>query len=138
MIWVSSAAGLPEAQSWLPAVVGLVIAIVGGGGVASLIKSRPEGSKILVDAAGGVVVLQTGVITDLRNQLEEARSRSDRQDLALKEAQGQIEELRKHVTEMSSLRVENDRLKVRVTEQETEIQQLRIRVDELEHPHLIS
>lgn len=129
------AASAGDSTRWLPYVVGLIVTILTGGGVAALIKAKPEGSKILVDAAAGVVVVQTGVITDLREQLEEARNRSDRLSDQLEEAQVQINELRQHVSEMSSLRLENDRLKARVTEQEAEIQTLRKRVDELEHPH---
>lgn len=118
----------------IPAIVGLIAVVLGGGGIAALIKSRPEGSKILIDAAAGVVVVQTKVITDLREQLDEERTRGDKQAILLEQALAQINELRGHVTEMSNLRIENDTLKARVTEQETEIQQLRKRVDELEHP----
>jgi predicted nuclease with TOPRIM domain len=131
MIFASSAASDP--QSWLPAIIGLIVAVLGGGGVAALIRAKPEGSKILIDAAAGVVVVQTGVITDLREQLEESRSRSDSQEKQLKEAQGQIDELRRHVTEMSTLRVENDQLKSRVSHLEVDNQRLRERVAELEH-----
>jgi len=119
------AAGASDPQNWLPAVVGIIVAILGGGGIAALIKSRPEGSKILIDAAAGVVLVQTGVITDLRKQLDETK-----EDLNL--ARDQIDELRTHVSEMSLLRVENDRLKIRVNDQEREIQRLQQRVVELE------
>lgn len=123
-----------SSQSWLPAAVGVIVAIFGGGGVAALIKSRPEGSKILIDAAAGIVVVQTGVITSLRDQIEKSQRQSDLQASQLKEAQTQIEELRSHIMEMTALRVENDQLKVRLSEQEVKIQHLRARVAELEHP----
>jgi hypothetical protein len=116
MIFASNVAGDP--QNWLPTAIGLVVAILGGGGVAALIRAKPEGSKILIDAAAGVVVVQTGVISDLRKQLEEARA--------------EIDELRQHVDAMSPLRIENDRLKIRVEHLEFENTQLRKRVAELE------
>lgn len=54
--------------------VELAVVIIGSGGLAgavvALIKVRPEATRITVDAAEGAVVVQTGVITDLRNENE--------------------------------------------------------------------
>jgi uncharacterized coiled-coil protein SlyX len=124
VIFASSVTGDP--QSWLPAVIGLVVAILGGGGIAALIRAKPEGSKILIDAAAGVVVVQTGVISDLRSQLTETQEQ-------LEEAQKQINKLRTDHLEMNILRHENSQLNTRIAEQELEIQGLRSRVAELEH-----
>ena len=130
MVFASNATNL---QPWLPGVVGIIIALFGGGGVAALIKSRPEGSKILIDAAAGVVVVQTSVITELRSQLDESRVQISSQYEILKKAQEQIDELRGHIAEMSILRSENDLLKVRVSDLELENGRLLGRVAELEH-----
>ncbi|HEY2455583.1 MAG TPA: hypothetical protein VGI71_23810 [Scandinavium sp.] len=108
--------GLPP--GWIPYIVGVIIAIFGGGGLAALIRARPEGSKIVVDAAQGAVIVQSGVITDLRHQL--------------RDAQDQIDELRGHISEMSLLRVENDRLRSRVTDLEHDNEWLRERISSLE------
>ncbi|HEY5990767.1 MAG TPA: hypothetical protein VIV12_30885 [Streptosporangiaceae bacterium] len=117
MASANAAAG--GADKWLPYVVGVVVAVLGGGGLAALMKSRPEGSKILVDAAQGVVLVQTGVIDRLNRELGEARA--------------QIAELGAHMAEMSSLREGNDRLKARVSELERQNARLKRRVSELEH-----
>jgi hypothetical protein len=86
MIFVSSAVDtVPNIQGWLPAIVGLVLALGGLGGLATFVKSRPEGSKILIDAATGVVVVQTGVITELRSQLDETRHELDKAKIQIDE-----------------------------------------------------
>lgn len=114
-----------QTTNWLPAIAALIAVVLGGGGITALVKSRPEGSKILIDSATDVVVVQKGLITDLRDRLEHAEG-------ALEIALAEIHELRGHVAEMSALRMENDHLKARVTDQEYEIRRLRNRVTELE------
>lgn len=115
---IASSVPVAGASSWLPYAVPVIVALASGGGLAALLKSRPEGTKILVDAAQGLVVVQTGVITDLRTSLARAEA--------------QIDELRSHVSEMSTLRTENDRLNRRVDELERENSRLKARVSELE------
>ncbi len=63
-----------QATNWLPVVVGLIVAVLGGGGLVALFRARPEGSKILVDAAQGAVIVQSGVIDSLRADLNAARA----------------------------------------------------------------
>jgi hypothetical protein len=96
-----AAAGTP---GWVVVVVTAIGAVFGGGGVVALLKVRPEGAKIVVEAAEGAVIVQTGVIKALRDDLTRA--------YAL------IEELRKEVAGMPGLRLENFRLKRRVEELE--------------------
>lgn len=84
------AAAPPGGGSWLPLIVGVIIALGGGGGIAALLRSGPEGSKIVIDAAQGAVVVQSGVIRSLEDQLARALE--------------QIAELRSHVTEVNELR----------------------------------
>lgn len=104
MIPLTAAAG-GGAPAYLPYVIGVIVAVFGGGGLAALLKSRPEGSKIIVDAAAGAVVVQSGVIDDLNGQLEDARK--------------QIRELQSHLSELSELRAKNAALERRVLELES-------------------
>lgn len=75
-----------------------IIGIVFGGGVASaivaLIKVRPEAGQILVTTAQGAVIVQTGVIESLRQEIARLGE------------------------EMSELREQNDRLRARVRDLE--------------------
>src|SRR6266700_1104570 len=75
----------------LPYIVGAILAAAfGGGGYAVLRNAGREGSKIIVDAAQGAVIVQSGVIKDLNDQLKDQRE--------------QIRELRSHITEITELR----------------------------------
>lgn len=112
------AAAPGSAGSYLPYVVGIIVALLGGGGLAALLRSGSEGSKIVVDAAQGAVIVQSGVIGTLERQL--------------KDAQDQIAELRAHMTELNSLREENRSLRGRQAQLEQENTALSRRVAELE------
>lgn len=132
------AASTIQSPNWLPTIAALIALILGGGGITALVKVRPEKSAILIDSATDVVVVQKGLITDLRAQNERTEDKLSATNLQLERAQEQIRELQQNVAAMSSLRLENDRLKARVTAQDLEIKQLRARVDELEHPSQVS
>lgn len=55
----------------------LVVAILGStglvGGIVALLRVRPESGKLIVEAAEGAVVVQGGVITELRRELNSLR-----------------------------------------------------------------
>lgn len=55
--------------------VGLVVALFGGGGLAALLRLRGDTSRIVVDAAKDVVVIQRGAIESLQAQIEALTSR---------------------------------------------------------------
>jgi len=104
-------------ENWLSVLIAFIVAIFGGGGIAALIKSRSEGSKIVVEAAQGAVVVQSSVIDSLREDLNAARA--------------EINELRSHMTELNSLRGRvrelehtNEILKVDNTRMESQIKDL--------------
>lgn len=65
----------------------LIIALVsaGGifGGIVALLRVRPESGKLVVEAAEGAVIVQSGVIESLREELGELSERLDtaREDL---------------------------------------------------------
>ena len=103
---------------WLPWIVAGVAAILGGGGITALLRSGKEGSRILVDAAQGAVVVQSGVITTLREDLQSAHA--------------EIAELRAHMAEISDLRGQIRDLSRENETLKSENEQLRERVRKLE------
>lgn len=56
----------------------LIVAILGSsglvGGIVALVKVRPESGRMIVEAAEGAVVVQSGVITALRDELADLRA----------------------------------------------------------------
>lgn len=82
----------------------IISAIMGGGflsGVYALLKLRPEAGQITVTAAQGALIVQTGVIESLREEL---------QRLA-----GEIQELRQ---ELEAERKEKENLRIRIKDLE--------------------
>lgn len=140
------AAGSGALGSWLPAVIGGIASLLTGGGLVALFKARPEGSKILVDTAQGAVIVQTGVMTSLRESLKSAEDKNDATEKRLSGALREIADLRSHITEVNELRgkvrtlehdneqlaSENARLRARQSQLELENEDLAGRVAELE------
>lgn len=91
-------------DNWLSVLIAVIVGIFGGGGIAALLKARPEGSKILVDAAQGAVVIQSSVLESLQAHIV-------RQD-------AEIAELRTHISEVNTLRANERDLRERVRELE--------------------
>jgi hypothetical protein len=89
-------------HNWLTLVVAAVIGLFGAGGLNALLKSRKEGTKILVDAAQGAVIVQTTVIDSLREELKIQKDESEKESSELR---AEIAELRTHMAEINSLRV---------------------------------
>jgi len=71
------------------------------GGVYALLKLRPEAGQIVVTSAQSAVIVQSGVIENLREELERIEARFDAQE-----------------AEIISLREENTKLRARVRELE--------------------
>lgn len=63
--------------------VAVVIAVLGSGGliggIVALMRVRPESGRMIVEAAEGAVVVQSGVITELRTDLAEVREEAERE-----------------------------------------------------------
>lgn len=85
--------------------VSLFVALLGAGGlvgaVVALVKLRPESGQIVVTAAQGALVVQSGVIESLRNQNAHQQARID------------------------DLQMENNQLRMRVGTLERELHSLR-------------
>jgi hypothetical protein len=54
-------------------VVSVIVGVAGGGGLAQLIRVSSDRSRVMVDAAQGAVIVQTSVITDLREEIQRLR-----------------------------------------------------------------
>src|SRR6266705_3902058 len=96
----------------LGAVVGVVVALGGGTGLAAILRSRPERTRILIDASNDVVVMQKGAITDLRAEIADLRARVE----SLYLFQSRVREL-EHDNEV--LLADNTRLRARVSSLES-------------------
>lgn len=83
--------------------VAVLIAIVGTGGIigglVALLKVRPESGKLIVEAAEGAVLVQAGVMRELRAEIEALRK------LEMRTARRE-QDLRR---ELAELRAELDR-----------------------------
>lgn len=106
--------GQTELTEYIP----WAIALLGGGGVVgaivAFIKVKPEAGQLVIKAAEGAVVVQSGVIEDLREQLE---AQSLRIDLLERDKQAAL-------WEAAKVRAENDLLVQRVKHLEQEVQHL--------------
>lgn len=63
-------------KEWIPLIQAVITFLFGGGcvGLVTLVwKIRPEAGKIVVDAAKGVVLMQSRVLEDVRLELKECR-----------------------------------------------------------------
>lgn len=103
-------------SSYLIAVGGLITAVIGG--IAVFRKTKPDVSAVLVDAAQDVVVIQRGVIEELR--------------VGLAEAHRQIKELQGLEAEVAGMRIRLRDLEDENTRLRSENQTLRDRVQHLE------
>jgi hypothetical protein len=103
---------------YLSFLVPIILALLGSGALVAFFRARPEGSKIIVDAAQGAVVVQSGVIEDLRDQLTEAR----KQLAEFHELQAEVGRLRRevrtleHDNEMLTLKNEGLERRIQILE----------------------
>lgn len=107
------------------AIIGLVVtALFGGGGIVALLKFRGENTKVIVSAAGEMVLVQGNVVALLRAEMAELRQRCD----AL---EAEAEEARKVRGELDELRGYHEEVKLERDEARGEARRLRIERDEL-------
>lgn len=113
---------------WLPWVAATVFSVLGSGGLAALLRwytdrdaARTEPTKIIVDAAQGAVVVQSGVLADLRHELSDTQERLETASAEITQLRSQMAEITQlraqvRVLEDSnrSLKADNDRLRSRV------------------------
>lgn len=90
--------GAVDTSDWI---IPVVSTLLGGGligGYVSLRKLKPEGDQIIVSAAKDVVVVQKGLLDDMRNEIDEMRRRFTQreriQDAALTACEEREKEMR--------------------------------------------
>jgi predicted RNase H-like nuclease (RuvC/YqgF family) len=116
------------AQVEVGTIAAIVVAVIGAGGIGgaivAFIKAKPEASKILIEAAGEVVVIQKGTIEHLQEEISDLRIRLDQAD-GLRD---RVSELERHLAraerENKRLSEENAAQKVRIVELEARVNQL--------------
>lgn len=100
-------------------VVNIIIAVVGSGGflggIYALLKLRPEAGQITVTAAQGAILVQTGVIDTLREELIRVRA-----------------ELHAVEKENEALRAANKELRDKLLELEQRMDRHKQRLEEIE------
>jgi hypothetical protein len=106
----------------LPIVVGLIGSGGGAAAVATLYKLRPEAGQILITAAQGALVVQTGVLTSLKTEV-------DRLDDELKEERVENAKLG---LELKEVRKENVSLRLELEVLKQQIQVLSKRTTNIE------
>lgn len=94
------------------AVIAVIVAVFGGGGLAMLLRLGADKGKIVIEAAQGAVVVQTGVIDALQEELNRLKAEVDRL-----RTERDAEARRRHEqdTELAALRAEVARLRVEGT-----------------------
>lgn len=90
-------ADIPE---WLPSLGSIITTVLGGGliwAIVALYKVKPEAGQIVVSAAQGALIVQTGVIENLQKEIEriqaEAKAEIEGLRASLKLANLEIERL---------------------------------------------
>lgn len=114
MTWL--AADSAVTSPWFTGLVALILGVGGGGGIVALFKVKPERGRIVIDAAQGAVVVQSGVMDELRKELDRLKEeldelRSDR-DAEVNRLRAEVVELRSgRDAEVAQLRAEVARLR---------------------------
>lgn len=105
LIWtIMSDPPVPQGSSFLATVILAIIGFFFGGGLIAYLRLRKEGPKIIVEAAQGAVVVQSGVIATLERQISELTGQ-------LVEARKMEPKIRRLEQNEELLRAENERLK---------------------------
>lgn len=99
-------------KEMIPIIIHAILSSGFLGGIYLLLKLRPEAGQITVTAAQGVVLMQSGVIDDLRKEnrefKEELRKMEERFD----------EQERRFSKKLSTMQEENSQLRARIRELE--------------------
>lgn len=113
-------------------VVTLVIGLIGvggiGGAIVAIAKLRPEAGQIVVQTAQGALIVQSGVIESLTEELERVKTAYDTLTIRYEELTTRLAELTRTTN--------TGRLKARVAELEDQRTRLTLRVGELETQNL--
>jgi outer membrane murein-binding lipoprotein Lpp len=122
-----TSAGIP---AWIPIISGLILAVLGGGGIAALIRAKPETNKLIIDAAQGAVLIQTGVLDEMKAQNAELKT----QITELKAQVQELTQIQKQITYLEGINhaivKENDILKTRIDQLDAFVKELKREIQE--------
>ncbi len=115
--------------------VPVIIALVGTGGIlggiVAILKVRPESGQIAVTASQGALVVQTGVIENLKKEIDRANAKVEwmlNRMEALEAEAAKVDQLHARVAQVEEdnkrLRNERDKLRKRVVHLEREVERL--------------
>lgn len=93
------AAGIGESPALLAVITGL-FGIFGGGTVVALLRINVDKHKIVVEAAQGAVIVQTGVIDNLNNELTRVREDLDEVETRARNCEKETQKLRRENREL--------------------------------------
>lgn len=127
MTWILAVTQTPAPSNTSATLIQLAIAVLGGGGliagIVAFLKLRPERDSIVVTAAQGALLIQSGVVDELQEQLKEMRAELNRSRSTIDEHQREVTILRREVDQLRSERDgllrERAELRVRIGELET-------------------
>lgn len=107
------AAASPVVTSpWFTGLVALIVGAGGSGGVAAFLKLKPERGRIVIDAAQGAVIVQTGVIESMQAELNRLQAAQVEQRAENAGLRAEVTELRSgRDAEVAQLRAEVARLR---------------------------
>lgn len=106
--------------------VQLVTAVIGAGGlltgIVAFLKLRPENDSVVVTAAQGALLVQSGVVDELKEELGRAKQMNIDQGTEIIELRREVREMRRDLRavtdERDALRTENTALRLRVDDLE--------------------
>lgn len=121
------AGGNAAGSGWLAIVVPVLAVLVGGGGLVAYLRLRKESPNIVVQAAQGAVIVQSGVIESLQEEIRSLRGQVrdlERRDTEAAQLHARVRELEHREEELNA---QNSSLRSQVAD-------LQARVKELERP----
>lgn len=102
-------------MGWEIAVIVAIGTILGGGGLAAVLRIKPEKNQILVQSAERVVVLQSSELNRLAERLERLESKVVKYEKQVEELSSRLDQTEE---QLEDTRRERDTLKRRVQELE--------------------
>jgi glycine/D-amino acid oxidase-like deaminating enzyme len=115
----------------------LISLIVGGGIVGSFVtwyKAKPEKNRLVVDAAEGAVIVQTGVIKSLQDELARVRKESEAEILRAQKETDELRQENKQIRQALEVETtEREKLKEALQIVEARLLSLTQRTEEIEN-----
>lgn len=99
---IAAADAAAATSPWVTAAVALSVGLFGGGGLVALLRVRTDKNKIVVDAAQGAVIVQSGVIEALREELNRVKGERQRLEQLVQNLRNEVQALRRETADTAS------------------------------------